>query len=103
MTHSPKHHERLQQIAALDDQLAVLIQQLHHHMARHAFFKGFAMDPVNFCKKWLASQQRDLEIILGERGEMSGSMEFEKGGADGVWGSDAVRAAVQDMLSKPKK
>jgi SWI/SNF-related matrix-associated actin-dependent regulator of chromatin subfamily D len=103
MTHSPKHHERLQQIAGLDDQLAVLIQQLHHHMARHAFFKGFAMDPVNFCKKWLASQQRDLEIILGERGEMSGSMEFEKGGAEGVWGSDAVRAAVQDMLNKPKK
>jgi SWI/SNF-related matrix-associated actin-dependent regulator of chromatin subfamily D len=100
MTHNPKYHETLRQIAALDDQLAVMMQQLHHHMARHAFFSGFAKDPVNFIKRWLSSQQRDLDIILGERGEKSGSMEFEKGGPDGVWNSDLVHEAVRYMLNK---
>lgn len=100
MTHNPKYHETLRQIAALDDQLAVLMQELHHRKAKHAFYSAFAKDPVNFIKKWMSSQQRDLDIILGERGEKSGSMEFEKGGPDGVWNSDIVHEAVRYILNK---
>jgi SWI/SNF-related matrix-associated actin-dependent regulator of chromatin subfamily D len=100
MTHSKVNAERNRKIDDCNKQLAIMIQQLHRHMARHAFFKAFSLDPLGFCRKWLASQQRDLRIILGERAGIPNGIEFEKGGPNSVWGSDAVRAAVQDMLAK---
>ena len=100
MTHNPKYHDTLRQITGLDDQLAVLIQELHHLKAKHSFYAAFAKDPVNFIKRWMSSQQRDLDIIVGERGEKSGSMEFEKGGPDGVWNSDIVHECVRYILNK---
>ncbi|EXJ82929.1 hypothetical protein A1O3_06746 [Capronia epimyces CBS 606.96] len=101
MTQNPQHQAQLRQIADLDDQLAVLVQAIHHSKARHDFFSGMAKDPVGFCKKWLASQKKDLSVILGEaeKGDFSG-MEFAKGGTDGVWNSDVVREAVRYRLAK---
>jgi SWI/SNF-related matrix-associated actin-dependent regulator of chromatin subfamily D len=101
ITSSSQSVQNLRQINGINDQLAVIIQAIHHHKARHAFFTSFARDPVGFCKKWYTSQQRDLSVILGEveRGDVAG-LEFAKGGKDGVWGSDVVQEAVRYKLAR---
>ena len=98
---NPTTTANLRQIAQLDDQLAVLIQAIQHHKAKHTFYKNFAKDPVAFIKKWYASQQHDLSVLLGEaeKGDVAG-LEFAKGGKDGVWGSDVVNEAVRYRLAK---
>lgn len=100
MTHSKVNAERNRKIAECDKKLARMVQYLHRSMGRHAFFKEFSMDPQGFCRKWLVSQQRDLRIMLGERAGISGAVDFERGGEGSVWSSDAIKAAVQDMLAK---
>lgn len=101
ITSSSQSTQNLRQIAALDDQLAVVIQAIHHHKAKHTFYTNFARDPVNFLKKWHSSQQRDLSVILGEmeRGDVAG-LEFAKGGKDGIWGSEIVEEAVRYKLAR---
>lgn len=106
MTQNPEYHTAYRQIAQLDDQLAVIIQALQTSKARHAFYKTMAKDPTGFIKKWMASQRRDLEVILGEAGRGGGEdgsgPEFARGGEDGVWGSAAVTEAVRYMLARPQ-
>jgi len=106
MTQNSEYHASLRKIAELDDQLAVIIQAIHHSKARHTFFKNMAKDPAGFVTKWLASQRRDLEVLLGEAtrggGEDGSGPEFARGGKDGVWDSDATREAVRYMLAKPQ-
>lgn len=101
ITSSSKSAENLRQINALNDQLAVIIQAIQHHKAKHTFYRNFSRDPVAFLKKWYASQQRDLSVILGEieRGDVAG-LEFAKGGQDGVWGSGIVEEAVRYRLAR---
>ncbi len=100
-TQNPATAANLRQIALLDDQLAVIIQAIQHHKAKHTFFKNFAKDPVAFVQKWYASQQHDLSVLLGEaeKGDVAG-LEFAKGGREGVWGSDVVSEAVRYRLAK---
>ena len=66
-----------------------------------------ARDPVTFTKRWMASQKRDLEIILGEDGKFTDSAdlagEWGRGGRGGVWGGDEVKEAVSVMVQKPDK
>lgn len=101
ITSSSQTTQNLRQIIALDEQLAVIIQAIQHHKAKHTFYKNFARDPVNFLKKWYSSQQRDMSVILGEmeRGDVAG-LEFAKGGKDGIWGSDIVEEAVRYKLAR---
>ena len=101
ITSSSQTAQNLRQINALDDQLAVIIQGIQHHKAKHTFYKNFNRDPVGFLKKWYSSQQRDLSVILGEmeRGDVAG-LEFAKGGRDGVWGSEIVGEAVRYKLAR---
>lgn len=101
ITSSSQTAQNLRQITTLDDQLAVIIQGIQHHKAKHTFYKNFNRDPVGFLKKWYSSQQRDLSVILGEieRGDVAG-LEFAKGGKEGVWGSDIVEEAVRYRLAR---
>lgn len=106
MMQNPELHAGLRQIAQLDEQLAVIVQALQHSKARHTFFKSMSKDPGGFVNKWVKSQRRDLEVILGEAarggGEDATGPEFAKGGQDGVWGSEPVHEAVRYMLAKPQ-
>ncbi|ETN44172.1 uncharacterized protein HMPREF1541_10722 [Cyphellophora europaea CBS 101466] len=101
ITSSSQTAQNLRQINTIDEQLAVVIQAIQHHKAKHTFYKNFNRDPVGFLKKWHSSQQRDLSVILGEmeRGDVAG-LEFAKGGSDGVWGSDIVGEAVRYKLAR---
>ncbi|KAJ5083712.1 hypothetical protein N7456_013139 [Penicillium angulare] len=93
----------LRQIATLDDQVALIVQALTHSCARHSFFTALSKDPATFVNRWVNSQRRDLETILGDvnaGGDASGP-EFRRGGADSVWDSAVAQEAVRYMLAKP--
>jgi SWI/SNF-related matrix-associated actin-dependent regulator of chromatin subfamily D len=104
MTQNPEYAATLRQISQLDDQLAIIMQALAHSKAKHSFYMSMQVDPVNFVKRWMSSQKRDLEVILGEAtrgGEEDGSApEFQRGGSEGVWGTQVVKEAVRYKLAK---
>lgn len=102
--HNPDYATSLRQLAALDDQLASIVQSIADSKARHSFFTSMSKDPSRFIKRWASSQQKDLEIILGDSKYGSGQEwvgeEFRRGGEDGVWGSQNVRESVGLMVAK---
>jgi SWI/SNF-related matrix-associated actin-dependent regulator of chromatin subfamily D len=104
MTHNSDYATTLRQISQLDDQIALIIQALGHSKAKHSFYRSMQTDPVSFVNRWMSSQKRDLEVILGEAtrggGEDGSGMEFQRGGSDGVWGSQVVMEAVRYKLAK---
>lgn len=92
------------QIASLDDRLALIVQAISHSKAKHAFYTSFSKDPANFVKRWMSSQKRDLEVILGEAvrgGDDASGPEFQRGGDAGIWNSDVVREAVRFRTAVP--
>ena len=104
MTHNPEYPATLRQMSQLDDQLAIIIQALAHSKAKHSFYKSMQGDPVSFVKRWMSSQKRDLEVILGEAtrggGEDGSAPEFQRGGSEGIWGTQVVKEAVRYKLAK---
>ena len=93
----------LREIASLNDQLAILVQTISHSKAKHTFFTNLSKDPGNFLTKWISSQKRDLEILMGEAsrggGEDVNGEEWRRGGPAGVWGTESVREGVNMLLS----
>lgn len=106
LTQNPHYASGLRQIALLDDQLALIIQALTHSRARHAFFTALSKDPATFLRRWINSQRRDLETIMGEAtrggGEDGSGPEFRRGGQDSAWDTIVAREAVRYMLAKPE-
>ena len=99
-------------IAELNREIAFIVQSLHHSKARHSFFTSLSKDPATFVKRWISSQKRDMEIILGDSrmgigvalpgpGEEWMGDEFRRGGAQGVWGSANAREAAGFLVHKP--
>lgn len=105
VTTSPEFTSMLRQVSTLDDQLALLVQALRHSRAKYDFFTSMGKDPVTFIKRWMNSQRRDLETILGEGtrggGEDASGPEFRRGGANGAWDTAVAKEAVRYILSKP--
>lgn len=106
VTTNPQYTTSLRHIGLLDDQLSLIIQALIHSKGRHAFFTALSKDPATFIRRWLGSQRRDLETILGEAtrggGEDGSGPEFRRGGTNSVWNAPVAREAVRYMLAKPE-
>jgi SWI/SNF-related matrix-associated actin-dependent regulator of chromatin subfamily D len=102
---NPQFAGTLKEVAALDDQLALLVQGISASKAKHTFFTSMATDPANFVRQWLSSQKRDIEVIMGEAtrggGEDASGDEWRRGGRDSVWATQNARESVNVMLSKP--
>ncbi|KAL9097867.1 MAG: hypothetical protein Q9165_000193 [Trypethelium subeluteriae] len=100
LTQSPTHLQTLQRIAQLDDQLATTVQALATEKAKHGFLTSMSRDPARFVRRWVSSQKRDLEVLLGEGvrgvggGEDGSAEEFRRGGREGVWGGELARESV---------
>jgi SWI/SNF-related matrix-associated actin-dependent regulator of chromatin subfamily D len=96
--------QTLEQIREIDDQIVLLMAAISQSKAKHAFFTSMANDPVAFVKRWLSSQKRDLEVLLGEAsrggGEDASGEEWQHGGPDGVWGSDVAKESVALWLAR---
>lgn len=102
---NPQFASTLKEIAALDEQLALLVSGVSASKAKHTFFTSMSTDPANFVKHWLSSQKRDIEVIMGEAtrggGEDAAGDEFRRGGRDSVWATQNARESVNFMLAKP--
>ncbi|KAL2866726.1 uncharacterized protein BJX67DRAFT_372417 [Aspergillus lucknowensis] len=106
LTQNPQYTAGMRQISQLDDQVALIIQALTHSRAKHSFFTALSKDPAAFVRRWINSQRRDLETILGEAtrggGEDGSGPEFRRGGSDSVWDTTVAREAVRYILAKPE-
>ncbi|KAI4114172.1 MAG: hypothetical protein LQ345_005005 [Seirophora villosa] len=107
----PLSYDRLRPLAEYDAQLAHVVQAIQHSKSKHAFMTEFEKDPVGFLKRWMGSQRRDLEVIVGDgvgmgRGEggvgdgYGVGPEWRRGGERGVWGRDEVRESVKLMRDR---
>ncbi|RUS30535.1 hypothetical protein BC938DRAFT_479278 [Jimgerdemannia flammicorona] len=54
------------EIMTLDEKIVQCVQSVNNSKIKRDFLLQFATSPVDFINKWVASQARDLEIILGE-------------------------------------
>ncbi|KAM0697731.1 hypothetical protein Q7P36_002585 [Cladosporium allicinum] len=109
---SKSHLADLQSIVRTDDDLALLVQKLNQTNAKRKFYENLSKDPASFVKRWVSSQQRDLEVILAEAtrgggsgglGEEGASEEWRKGGEGGLWGSQVARESVGLWLARQSK
>ncbi|KAF2458682.1 hypothetical protein BDY21DRAFT_283773 [Lineolata rhizophorae] len=99
----PNHLNALRQVAALDDSLALVIQAMANGKAKHDFFSSMADDPVRFLQRWLASQRRDADVILGDPVEGAAQTEeWRIGGKESVWSTDGARESVGLWLARMK-
>ncbi|KKA27490.1 hypothetical protein TD95_001967 [Thielaviopsis punctulata] len=99
----PSYANMLHEVAVMDDQLATLVQAISVSKAKRTFFTSVANDPVSFLRKWLSSQQRDLEVISGQtvRGTSgTGADTWRKGGNGSVWATQAAQESVMMLLAK---
>lgn len=82
----------------------MIVQAIGRSKAKHAFMAEMSRDPVSYVNKWVSSQKRDLEMIVGDigLGEDGTGEEWRKGGKDGVWGSDMVRESVGLKVQKAR-
>jgi SWI/SNF-related matrix-associated actin-dependent regulator of chromatin subfamily D len=96
--------DSLQQIQDIDQQIVLLMGAISQSKAKHAFFTSMSKDPAAFVKRWLSSQKRDLEVLLGEAsrggGEDASGDEWRRGGEDGVWASDVAKESVALWLAR---
>lgn len=100
---STKHRDALQQMSRLDDALATTMLHLAQEKAKHSFFTSMSKDPANFVKRWISSQKRDLDVILGAGAwgdEDWQDAAWRTGGVDGPWGSREAAEGVGNYLSR---
>ncbi|KAK3949409.1 SWI-SNF complex subunit [Pseudoneurospora amorphoporcata] len=104
--HDPSYAQTLREIQQLDESLAVLIQAICDSKAKHTFMTSMEADPVGFVKKWLSSQKRDLEVIMGEATRAGAAAEdpvgdeWRRGGKGSVWDTMNAKESVNLLLSK---
>jgi SWI/SNF-related matrix-associated actin-dependent regulator of chromatin subfamily D len=103
--HNPQYGAMLKDVAGLDDQLATMVTAIAASKAKHAFLSGLSNDPAGFMQRWLSSQTRDLEMIMGLAprggGESMSGEEWRRGGKSSIWATQNARESVNVMLSKP--
>ncbi|KAJ5679110.1 hypothetical protein N7462_007354 [Penicillium macrosclerotiorum] len=104
LTQNPQYTAGMRQIASLDDQVALIVQALTHSRARHSFYTALSKDPATFLRRWVNSQRRDLETILGDAGGVGDGSgpEFRRGGSEGAWETPVAKEAVRYLLAKPE-
>ncbi|KAI8374667.1 SWI/SNF and RSC complex subunit Ssr3 [Radiomyces spectabilis] len=54
------------EIMNLDDKIVQCVQSINNSKIKRDFLTQFAGHPIEFINKWIASQARDLEVIMGD-------------------------------------
>lgn len=81
--------EKNKEIDAYDDTISTAIKKIHEHQRRRAFFLGFSQSPYDFLNALVASQDRDLKLVVDDStrdSEMERRSEFY----NQPWTEDAV-------------
>lgn len=58
--------ERHREIEACDEGICAAIKKIHEHHRRRAFFLGFSQSPAEFINALIASQSKDLKLVVGD-------------------------------------
>lgn len=66
MAHIVSSAQTQKEILSLDDKIVQCVQSINNSKIKRDFLLQFSKEPVDFINKWIASQARDLEVILGE-------------------------------------
>ncbi|VDB86612.1 unnamed protein product [Peniophora sp. CBMAI 1063] len=53
------------ELSKLDEEIAIQVQSMHASVLKRDFLSAFAEDPAAFVQRWVASQARDLETVMG--------------------------------------
>ncbi|KZV74852.1 SWI/SNF complex subunit [Peniophora sp. CONT] len=53
------------ELSKLDEEIAIQVQSMHASVLKRDFLSAFAEDPAGFVQRWVASQARDLETVMG--------------------------------------
>jgi SWI/SNF-related matrix-associated actin-dependent regulator of chromatin subfamily D len=67
LTNIEKHRD----IDLYDDMIANTIRKINEHRRRRAYFLGFSHSPVDFINGLIASQSRDLKMVIGQNSRNS--------------------------------
>jgi len=107
LTTSSTHLASLKAITQIDDDIALLVRKMADQNSKRKFHDSLARDPARFVKRWVGSQQRDLEILLAEGGRGAGDEgyageEFRRGGESSVWAGHLARESVGLWLARQK-
>ncbi|KAF9988848.1 SWI SNF, matrix associated, actin dependent regulator of chromatin, sub d, member 1 [Mortierella antarctica] len=95
------------QIHAQDEQIMQYIQSMHNSKTKRDFLLRFANDPADFLDRWVASQSRDLEVILGESQHVNLEEQRQSDFYNQQWVNEAVfhymtaknQKKLQELLS----
>ncbi|EIN05710.1 BAR-domain-containing protein [Punctularia strigosozonata HHB-11173 SS5] len=68
--------ESAKDLQKLDDEIALHAQSLHNSHIKRTFLHQFARDPAAFIQRWIESQSKDLESMLGS-GPTEGSTAYD--------------------------
>ncbi|KAI8994456.1 hypothetical protein BDB01DRAFT_846506, partial [Pilobolus umbonatus] len=66
MMHVVASTQAQKEILGMDDKIIQCIQSIDNSKVKRDYLLQFSQKPIEFINKWIASQARDLEIILGE-------------------------------------
>lgn len=66
MMHIVSSTQSQKEIMAHDEKIVQCVQSINNSKIKRDFLSQFSKEPVEFINKWIASQARDLEVILGE-------------------------------------
>jgi len=66
--------ETAQHIQQLDDEISLSVVSVRNSKVKRDFLESFAKDPAEFIERWLASQARDLETVMGHESGMRGDL-----------------------------
>ncbi|KAK9453152.1 hypothetical protein V1511DRAFT_505781 [Dipodascopsis uninucleata] len=83
------------EINSVDDHIGLTIQELSTSKLRRDFFTQMSHDPANFINKWIASQARDLEVVLGDR-----ELQSEEVRRAGFYMSEDLKESIFLLLNK---
>jgi len=84
-----------EELAKLNERLTDVIRDLDTSRLRRDFFLSFAEDPMTFIDRWMASQSRDLEVILGD-----GNVNMEEVRRSAFYDQSFVEDAVLHYLQR---
>jgi SWI/SNF-related matrix-associated actin-dependent regulator of chromatin subfamily D len=66
MMHTVASSQSQKDVLALDDKIVQCVQSINNSKIKRDFLTQFSRDPLGFTNKWIMSQAKDLEVILGE-------------------------------------
>ncbi|KAK9450949.1 uncharacterized protein V1518DRAFT_391142 [Limtongia smithiae] len=84
-----------EELQLLDDVIGQRIQELTTAKLRRDFFTQMAHEPADFINRWIGSQARDLEIVLGDR-----ELQSEDVRRAGFYLSEDLKESIFLLLNK---